>query len=62
MKESRLVKPAKPAQTQFLGPSFLLHPTGLTVRGKPTKEEYDEAFNRLSLIESAQSWWWGDLA
>jgi hypothetical protein len=32
------------------------------VHGKPNIEEYDEAFHRLSLIESAQSWWWGDLA
>lgn len=46
----------------ILGDSFELLPNGLIVRGKPTKQEYSEAFRRLSLIESAQSWWWGDLA
>ncbi|MBW1732218.1 MAG: site-specific DNA-methyltransferase [Deltaproteobacteria bacterium] len=50
-------------QTQvLLGPSFELSPTGLRVIGTPTIDEYDEAFRRLSLIESASSWWWGDLA
>ncbi len=47
---------------KILGPSFELHPTGLTVIGKPTEEEYEEAFRRLSLIEDSQAWWWGDLA
>ena len=46
----------------LLGPAFELYPTGLKVIGKPTIEEYDEAFRRLSIIESASSWWWGDLA
>ena len=53
---------ARPAETELLGPSFELYPTGLTVKGQPTIQQYDEAFTRLSLIESAQSWWWGDLA
>jgi len=54
---------AKPSVAlKILGPSFELHPTGLAVIGKPTEEEYTEAFRRLSFIESAQSWWWGDLA
>lgn len=52
----------RPLGMQMLGPSFRLQPTGLTIVGKPTQEEYDEAFGRLNLIESAQSWWWGDLA
>ena len=52
----------RPAQRELLGPSFELYPTGLTVIGKPTEPEYDEALRRLSFIESAQSWWWGDLA
>lgn len=53
---------ARPAETELLGPSFELSPTGLTVKGQPTIHQYDEAFTRLSLIETAQSWWWGDLA
>ena len=52
---------ARPAQRELLGPSFELHPTGLTVIGKPTKEEYTEAFRRLELIEGAIHWWYGDL-
>ena len=47
---------------KILGDSFELLPNALIVHGEPTEEEYDEAFQRLSLIESAQSWWWGDLA
>ena len=47
---------------KILGDSFELLPNALIVRGKPNIEEYDEAFRRLSSIESAQSWWWGDLA
>lgn len=47
---------------QVLGDSFELLPNGLIVHGRPCMEEYDEAFRRLTLIESAQSWWWGDLA
>lgn len=46
----------------ILGDSFELLPNALIVQGKPTNEEYEEAFRRLSFIESAQSWWWGDLA
>lgn len=46
----------------ILGDSFELLPNALIVHGKPTDDEYSEAFQRLSLIESAQSWWWGDLA
>jgi len=52
---------AKPAKLKILGPSFELHPTGLTVVGKPTKEEYEEAFGRLEVIEGAIHWWYGDL-
>lgn len=47
---------------KILGNSFELLPNALIVHGRPAEEEYDEAFQRLSLIESAQSWWWGDLA
>ncbi len=47
---------------KILGDSFELLLTGLIVHGKPTEEEYNEAFRRLSLIETAQSWWYGDLA
>ncbi|GAI60494.1 unnamed protein product [marine sediment metagenome] len=47
---------------KILGAPFELYPTGLTVIGKPTQEEYVQAFTRLSFIESASSWWWGDLA
>lgn len=46
----------------ILGDSFELLPNALIIRSKPTEDEYDEAFRRLSLIETAQSWWWGDLA
>jgi len=47
---------------KVLGDNFELLPNALIVHGMPSTEEYDEAFRRLSLIESAQSWWWGDLA
>jgi len=47
---------------KLLGDSFELLPNALIVHGQPAEEEYDEAFRRLSVIESAQSWWWGDLA
>ena len=53
---------ARPVGLKILGAPFELYPTGLTIIGKPTQEEYDEAFGRLNLIESAQSWWYGDLA
>ena len=52
----------KPTEPKLLGPKFELHPVGLTVIGKPTEEEYEEAFRRLSYIDSAIAWWWGDLA
>lgn len=47
---------------KILGDSFELRPNALIVHGKPSIEEYDEAFRRLFLIESATSWWYGDLA
>lgn len=53
---------ARPVQRELLGPSFDLHPIGLTVLGKPPKEEYSTAFQRLELIEGAIHWWYGDLA
>lgn len=53
---------ARPVQKELLGPSFELYPTGLTVVGKPTREEYSTAFQRLELIEGAIHWWYGDLA
>lgn len=53
---------ARPVQRELLGASFELYPSGLMVIGKPTEEEYDEAFRRLSIIESAMQWWYGDLA
>lgn len=53
---------ARPVQRELLGPSFELYPTGLTVIGKPTKEEYSTAIKRLELIEGAIHWWYGDLA
>jgi len=62
VKETSQALTAPTVALKILGPSFELHPTGLTVIGKPTKEEYDQAFSRLSFIESAQSWWYGDLA
>lgn len=52
---------ARPVQRELLGPSFELHSTGLTIIGKPTKEEYSTAFQRLELIEGAIHWWYGDL-
>jgi len=45
-----------------LGKSFTLYPNGIVVRGKPSSDEYNEAFNRLKFVENATSWWWGDLA
>ena len=53
---------ARPVQRELLGSSFELHSTGLTVIGKPTKEEYSTAFQRLELIGGAIHWWYGDLA
>ena len=47
---------------KILGAKFELLPNALIVHGKPSVEEYDEAFRRLALIESATSWWYGDLA
>jgi len=52
---------ARPVQRELLGPSFELHSTGLTIIGKPTKEEYVAAFRRLELIEGAIHWWYGDI-
>jgi len=46
----------------LFGDKFELHPNGIIVKGDPTSEEYDEAFRRLSMIESATAWWYGDLA
>ena len=45
-----------------LGRQFILHPNALIIHGKPTEKDYEEAFRRLSLFETAQGWWWGDLA
>jgi hypothetical protein len=53
---------AKQLSLNIFGDNFELLPNGLIIHGKPTVEEYDEAFRRLSLIESATSWWYGDLA
>lgn len=53
---------ARSAGLKILGPSFRLQPAGLTVIGKPTIEEYTEAFKRLELVEGAIHWWYGDLA
>ncbi|GAJ07764.1 unnamed protein product, partial [marine sediment metagenome] len=53
---------ARPVQKALLGPSFELYPAALTVIGKPTKEEYSTAFQRLELIEGAIHWWYGDLS
>jgi DNA modification methylase len=52
----------KRPDTKILGNSFELLPNALIIHGKPTEKSYEEAFRRLSLIETAQSWWWGDLA
>lgn len=52
---------AQPVVIKILGHSFELYPTGLTVIGKPTKEEYAAAFRRLEFIEGAIHWWYGDL-
>ncbi|MBT9148153.1 MAG: hypothetical protein DDT32_01923 [Syntrophomonadaceae bacterium] len=57
---SRALLPQQIEQ-RLLGPSFELHPTGLTVLGEPTKDEYITAFNRLSIIEGSIHWWYGDL-
>lgn len=46
----------------LFGDKFILYPNGLTVNSNPSEQEYDEAFRRLSLIESATAWWYGDLA
>jgi hypothetical protein len=62
MPEMSLQVTKKQIGVKILGNSFELLPNALIVHGKPTIEEYDEAFRRLSLIESAESWWWGDLA
>lgn len=54
---------AKPSVAlKILGAPFELYPTGLTVIGKPTEEEYSTAFQRLELIEGSIHWWYGDLA
>lgn len=47
---------------QILGKNFSLQPNALIVKGKPTEAAYEEAFKLLSRIETAQGWWWGDLA
>ncbi len=46
----------------ILGKPFTLYKNGVVIHGKPTIEEYDNAFQQLSLIESATAWWYGDLA
>lgn len=51
----------KPPELTMLGPSFKLRPMGLTVVGKPTKEEYAEALYRIQFIEGSIHWWYGDL-
>lgn len=51
----------KPPELKILGNSFVLHPTGLTIIGKPTKDEYTEAFYKLQYIEGCIHWWYGDL-
>ncbi len=52
---------ARLVHRELLGPAFELHPTGLTVRGKPTIEEYTDALKRLQFMEGAIHWWYGDL-
>lgn len=58
----------KRPNSELLGNSFELLPNAffkylsIIVHDKPTEEDYEEAFRRLFLIETAQSWWWGDLA
>jgi len=42
---------------KVLGDSFELMPNALVIHGKPTIQQYDEAFRRLAIIESASSWW-----
>jgi site-specific DNA-methyltransferase (adenine-specific) len=46
----------------LLGATFEVQPNALIIKGKPTERDYDEAFRRLSLMDCASSWWWGDLA
>jgi len=46
----------------ILGSPFTLYPNGVVINGKPLQVDYDKALQRLSLIESASSWWWGDIA
>jgi len=52
----------KNTSLSILGKQFILHPNALIIHGKPTEKDYEEAFRRLSLFETAQGWWWGDLA
>lgn len=47
---------------KLLGNSFELQANALIVHGQPTEKDYKEAFRRLSLFDTASSWWWGDLA
>ena len=61
-KKSSRTLVTRPLRLQILGPSFRLQPAGLTVIGKPTIEEYTEAFKRLQLMEGAIHWWYGDLS
>jgi len=41
---------------KVLGDSFELLPNALIVHGKPSMEEYDEAFRRLSVGYTVYSW------
>jgi len=46
----------------LISPSFEVLPNALIVRGKPSEEEYEYAFNKIKKIEGATQWWVGDLA
>lgn len=60
MEETSLVP--KQTSLNLFGDKFELLPNGVIIHGKPTEAEYDDAFRRLTIIESATSWWYGDLA
>ncbi|KKL88099.1 hypothetical protein LCGC14_1928150, partial [marine sediment metagenome] len=52
---------SNPNQLKLFGDNFDLLPNALIIHGEPSIEEFEEAFRRLSLIEDATAWWWGDL-
>ena len=57
-----VIKKRGESSLDILGAPFTLRSNGLIIKGSPSIEEYDVAFHKLTLIESATGWWYGDLA